>query len=74
MEDELGLMIAKSVAIALLLVFIVIGLVMVIYDTSGAKERAVNRAFDCKGKGGEMIYIRGTGDVCIKGIIKLDEK
>ena len=74
MEDELGFMIAKSVAIALIFVFFVVGLAMVIYDVSGAKERDANRAFDCKGKGGEMLYIRGTGDVCIKDIIKLDEK
>ena len=72
MEDELGLLLAKSIAIGLALVFGVVFLIAWFYNISGAKERDDMREFSCKSQGGEMIYIKGTGDVCIKGVIKID--
>lgn len=71
-DDEFGVLIAKSIAAAFLFMIAVVGLVILLYNVSGAKERDDNRRFDCKTQGGEMIYIKGTGDVCIKGVIKID--
>ena len=73
MEDDIGLMIAKSIAIGLVFVFGIVFLIAFIYNVSGAKDRDDNLAFECKGKGGEMIYIRDTGNVCIKGVINLEK-
>ena len=72
MEDELGLLLAKSIAVALLFITLIVASIIFIYNVSGAKERDDNRKFDCKSQGGEMIYIKGTGDVCIKGVIQID--
>lgn len=73
MDDDLGYYVAKGIAIVLFIIILVFFLIILIYNLSGAKEKEENRQFDCLAKGGEMIYIRGTGNVCIKGIINLEE-
>lgn len=70
--DEIGYYIAKGIAIGLLMMILLLVLFSFVYNISGEKEREENQKFDCLAKGGEMIYIRGTGNVCIKGIIKLE--
>lgn len=44
------------------------GLVLVsaIYNLSGAAQRDKDASFECKAKGGNEIYIKGTGTVCLK--------
>lgn len=72
MEDDLGILITKCIAITLAIVLGIVFFIVFIYNVSGAKERDDKRKFDCTALGGEMIYIKGTGDVCIKGVIKID--
>lgn len=48
-------------------------LVSSVYTLSGAKDRDIAERKLCQEKGGKMIYVKGTGDVCIKGVIELEE-
>lgn len=72
MDDNLGEYIAKGVAVGLLIMVVVFGLIVFIYNVSGAKDRDENRKLDCISKGGEMLFSRDTGNLCIKGVIKLE--
>lgn len=58
--------IAFTVGGTFALVFVVLMLVTGIYHLSGAAERDRLASFDCKAKGGNELYIKGTGTVCLK--------
>lgn len=44
------------------------------YKPTGAGERHEQRMVECREKQGKLIYVKGTGDVCITGVIELQGK
>ena len=41
---------------------------------TGAGERHEQRMVECREKQGKLIYVKGTGDVCMTGVIELQGK
>lgn len=44
-----------------------------VYKLSGAAEKDRLEEIACQEAGGKLIYVKGTGDVCISGVIELKE-
>lgn len=42
-----------------------------VYKLSGAAEKDKLEKIACQEAGGKLIYVKGTGDVCISGVIDL---
>lgn len=56
---------------AFTIIFTSVAVVLLVYNLSGAAEKNRLEEVACNKAGGEMIYVKGTGDVCISGIIPL---
>ena len=56
------------------ILFVTVAVVSLGYKLSGAGERHQEQVSQCEQKGGKLIYVKGTGYVCMSGVIELETK
>lgn len=54
--------------------FITLAVVSLGYKLSGAEGRHDQRVVECREKQGKLIYVKGTGYICMSGVIELKTK